>query len=158
MYFQCDYTFLWSIQPLPLHSLILVPPTLNFSTTFNTYPYILYFHRCYILWYCWWSLNLFSFPSFPEFHRAVPLFQICPISYISVFKWSLESVLFNVLVFIYFLYFSLTVPLNFFHNHLLKYNKLFQLSCVCFLRLALCPEMWSVLWKFRGFVWSAAVR
>jgi hypothetical protein len=47
------------------------------STAFSTHPYILYLHRCYILQYYWCSILLFSFPSFPKFHRVVPLLQIC---------------------------------------------------------------------------------
>jgi hypothetical protein len=37
----------------------------------------LYFHRCYVLWYCWCPRVLFYFPSFTEFHRVVPLLQTC---------------------------------------------------------------------------------
>jgi hypothetical protein len=49
----------------------------HFSATFSTHPCILYLHRCDVLRYYWWSIILFSFPSFPEFHRAVPLLQTC---------------------------------------------------------------------------------
>jgi hypothetical protein len=29
------------------------------------------------MWYYWYSIILFSFFSFPEFHRVVPLLQTC---------------------------------------------------------------------------------
>jgi hypothetical protein len=61
-------------SPLPLY----FPP--RFSTAFSTHPYILCLHRSYVLWYYWYSIILFSFPSFPEFHRAVPLLQTCSTS------------------------------------------------------------------------------
>jgi hypothetical protein len=48
-----------------------------FSTVFNTYPNYLYLHISYVLWYCWCSIALFSFPSFPEFHSVVSLLQTC---------------------------------------------------------------------------------
>jgi hypothetical protein len=59
-------------SPLPLY---LPPP--SFSTAFNTHPYILYLHRCYVLWYYWCSIILFSFPSIPEFHTVIPLLLTC---------------------------------------------------------------------------------
>jgi hypothetical protein len=67
------------VQPLPT---LLYPSTSHppFSTAFNTHPYILYFHRCYVLWYYWCSIIVFSFPSFPEFLRVVPLLQTCSTS------------------------------------------------------------------------------
>jgi hypothetical protein len=74
MYPCCEYTLLWSVQLLPLLSLTPLPPIPHFSTSFNTYPYFLCLHRCCILWYCWCSIILFSFP---EFHRVVLLLQIC---------------------------------------------------------------------------------
>jgi hypothetical protein len=52
----------------------------HYSTAFSTHPYILYLHRCNILWYYWWSIILFSFLSFPEFHRAIPVLQTCSTS------------------------------------------------------------------------------
>jgi hypothetical protein len=64
-------------KTLPLLSFTCFPPTPHFSTAFTTYPYILYLDRCYVLQYCWCSVILFSFPSFPEFHRVVPLLQMC---------------------------------------------------------------------------------
>jgi hypothetical protein len=33
--------------------------------------YTLYIHRCHVLWYCWFPITLFSFTSFPKFHRVV---------------------------------------------------------------------------------------
>jgi hypothetical protein len=80
MYSLHGYTLLWSIQSLPLHSFTPLLPTPHFSTAFNTYPYTLYLHRCYALQYCWCSTILFSIPSFPKFHRVVPLWQICSTS------------------------------------------------------------------------------
>jgi hypothetical protein len=50
----------------------LPPP--HFSIAFNTYPYILYLHRCYVL-LCCWCFIIFSFSSFPKFYRVVPLIQ-----------------------------------------------------------------------------------
>jgi hypothetical protein len=61
-------------SPLPLY---LWTP---FSTALNTHTYILYLHGCYVLWYYWCSINLCSFPSFPEFHGVVLLWQICSTS------------------------------------------------------------------------------
>jgi hypothetical protein len=58
-------------SPLPF------PTTPHYSTAFNIYHYILYLHRCYIFWYCWHSVILFSIPSSPKFHRLVPLLQTC---------------------------------------------------------------------------------
>jgi hypothetical protein len=49
------------------------PPTTHYSTTFNTYHYILWLHRCYVFWYCLCCNILFSFLSSPKFHRVVPL-------------------------------------------------------------------------------------
>jgi hypothetical protein len=34
-------------------------------------------HRYYVSWYYWCSIILFSFLSFPEFHRVVSLWLIC---------------------------------------------------------------------------------
>jgi hypothetical protein len=41
---HCGYTLCWSIQSLPLLSLTPLSPTPHFSTSFNTYPFILYLH------------------------------------------------------------------------------------------------------------------
>jgi hypothetical protein len=67
---QCIYTMrILSITlPYPFTS------HLPFSTAFNIYPYILYLHQSYVLWYCWCFVILF-FPSFPESHRVVLLLQ-----------------------------------------------------------------------------------
>jgi hypothetical protein len=77
MYHCCGYTLFCSDQCLPLFFLTPLPPIPLFSTAFNTQLYVLGLHRCYVLWYCWCSIILFSFPSFPEFHRVVPLLQTC---------------------------------------------------------------------------------
>jgi hypothetical protein len=55
----------------------LLPPYPHFTTAFNTDPYILYLHKCYVLQYCWCSVIPFSFLSLPEFHSVVPLSQTC---------------------------------------------------------------------------------
>jgi hypothetical protein len=78
MYPHYKYTLLWSIQHLPLQFITLLPPIPHFSTAFNTHPYILYLHTCYALQYCCCSNILFSFPSFPGFHRVVSV-QRCSI-------------------------------------------------------------------------------
>jgi hypothetical protein len=55
-------------SPLPLYHLLLIFQDLSMhiliSSTFM-----------YALQYCWCSIILFSFPSSPEFHRVVLLFQ-----------------------------------------------------------------------------------
>jgi hypothetical protein len=54
------------------------PPFFNsFQYTSLYHPYILYLHRHNVLQYCWCSIILFSFPSFPKFHRVVPLLLTC---------------------------------------------------------------------------------
>jgi hypothetical protein len=55
-------------SPLPFY----LPPSI-----FNTCPYILCLQRCYVLWHCWCFIICFSFPSFPEFHKVIPLLQKC---------------------------------------------------------------------------------
>jgi hypothetical protein len=82
MYAYCGYTLYWSIQPLPLLSFIPLPT--------HTHPTIfqqLLIHilisstlTSYVLLYYWCSIILFSFPSFPEFHREVPLLKTCSTS------------------------------------------------------------------------------
>jgi hypothetical protein len=63
-------SFLSNILPYPFTS---QPP--HFLTVFDTQPHVLYLH---ILWYeyYWCSVILFSFLSFPKFHRVAPLLQI----------------------------------------------------------------------------------
>jgi hypothetical protein len=39
MYLHCEYTWLWSVQSLPLLSLTPSLPPLHFWTVFNIYPY-----------------------------------------------------------------------------------------------------------------------
>jgi hypothetical protein len=65
----------WSILPLPLLSLTPLCPTLNFSTAFNTTAVYSLPSQMYVLQYYFCSVIFFSFPSFPEFHRVVPLLQ-----------------------------------------------------------------------------------
>jgi hypothetical protein len=98
MYPHSEYTLLWFVQLLPLLSLTPLPPIRHFSTAFNTYPYILCLYRCYILWYCWCFIILFSFPSLPKFHRIVPLSQIC-----STYEFVYDHVCF-VYIFIFWIY------------------------------------------------------
>jgi hypothetical protein len=79
MYAYCGCALLWPIHPLPLLSLTPLPPTPHFSIAFNTYLYILYLHiLCHSILLM--LVILFSFFSFPEFHRVVPLLQTCSIS------------------------------------------------------------------------------
>jgi hypothetical protein len=70
MYPHCEYTLLWSVQSLPLLSFTLLLPSSHLSIAFNTHPYILYLHRCYMLWYGWSSIILFfsPHPSSSKFH------------------------------------------------------------------------------------------
>jgi hypothetical protein len=76
MYALCGCALLWSIQSLQILSLTPLPPTLHFSTTFNTHPYILCLH---ILWYAILLMlyhSLFLWNSFfPEFHRVVHCYK-----------------------------------------------------------------------------------
>jgi hypothetical protein len=74
---------LWSVQPLSLLSLTPLCPSPHFSTAFNTHPYILYLHRCYVLWYFWCSIIHFSFPWGPESSST-----ITNIFHISICIWS----------------------------------------------------------------------
>jgi hypothetical protein len=78
-------------SPLPFY---LHPP--HFSTAFNTCPYILYLHRYYILSYYWCAIILFSFLSFPEFHRVAPLLQTC-----STYEFVCDHVWFCVYVYLW---------------------------------------------------------
>jgi hypothetical protein len=70
----------------------LPPPFFN---SFQ-YIYILYLHRRYLLWYCWCFIILLSFPSFPKFHRVVPLLQIC-----STYEFVYDHVCFCVYVYLW---------------------------------------------------------
>jgi hypothetical protein len=92
LYFSPFNPYHFSLLPF-----YLPPP--NFSVAFNTYPYILYLHRCYVLWYLWCSIMLVSFPSFPEFHRVAPILQIC-----STYEFVCDHVCFC--VYVYLLAFS----------------------------------------------------
>jgi hypothetical protein len=62
------------------YSLLFLTSHPHFSTAFGTYSHFLYLNRCYILWYCWCFIILFSLPSFPKFHRIVLVLQICSTS------------------------------------------------------------------------------
>jgi hypothetical protein len=52
------------------------PPIPHYSTAFNICHYILYQHRCYLFQYCC-LYNFLFLSSSPEFHRVVPVWQIC---------------------------------------------------------------------------------
>jgi hypothetical protein len=41
---------------------------------FNTYPYILYLHICYVLWYCWFLSFSFLFPPSPCLYTMMLVF------------------------------------------------------------------------------------
>jgi hypothetical protein len=71
----CGYTLLWSFQPFPLLSLTFHLPTPIFQQ-FSIYILISSTFTCYVL-QCWYSIVLFSFPSFPKFHRIISLLQTC---------------------------------------------------------------------------------
>jgi hypothetical protein len=71
-----NFTLLWFVQALPFTIPYPFISHLPFSTAFSTHPYNLYLHRCYVLYY-WCLMILFFFPSFPKFHRVVPLLQTC---------------------------------------------------------------------------------
>jgi hypothetical protein len=75
MYVHCGCGLLWSVQSLRILSLTLYlpPPFFNiFQYTF-LYPLPSHLVVCDITD----ALSLFSFPSFPEFHRVDPLLQTC---------------------------------------------------------------------------------
>jgi hypothetical protein len=73
MYALCGCALLWAVPFLQIFSLTPLPPSPCFSThilissTFTSYG--MQYYRC--------SVILFSFPSFPEFHRVVTLLQTC---------------------------------------------------------------------------------
>jgi hypothetical protein len=67
LYFSKFNPFHYFLTPLPSAP--------YFSTAFNTYPYILYLHRCYVLWYCWSSTMLFFFP-FPVSPSSIDLLRV----------------------------------------------------------------------------------
>jgi hypothetical protein len=75
-YAHCGCALLWSVQSLRILSLILLPSTPRFSTVSIhiciTSTFTSYGMQCYCC-----PIILFSFLSFPEFHRVVPLLQMC---------------------------------------------------------------------------------
>jgi hypothetical protein len=73
MYPYCDYSLLWSVQPLPLLSLT---PSLP-HPLFNSFQYILsYPLPAQMEWISiFLTIIIFSFPFFPELHRIVSLLQ-----------------------------------------------------------------------------------
>jgi hypothetical protein len=70
MYAHCGHTLLCSIQLLPLLSLTL----LLLTPIFQQLPIHILLSSTFTCYY-WCSNVLFSFPSFPRFHRVVPLLQ-----------------------------------------------------------------------------------
>jgi hypothetical protein len=70
------------------------PPTPYYSAAFGTYHYVIYLHRWNIFQYCWFSIILFSVPSYPRFHRTVSLLQTC-----STYKYVYDHVCFCVYIF-----------------------------------------------------------
>jgi hypothetical protein len=74
MYDHCEYTLLWSIKPLPLHS------HFSHQSFFNNFQYITLYpllSQMFCFTILLMSVILFSFSSFPKFHRVVPLLQKC---------------------------------------------------------------------------------
>jgi hypothetical protein len=73
MYPCCEYTLLWSIQPLPLLSLTpsLPPRIIQQLSILNI------------------IFSTFSFPSFPKFHKGVPLLHTCLYMVMFVFVYML---------------------------------------------------------------------
>jgi hypothetical protein len=82
---HCMYTLHRSIQSFPLLSLTPSPFIPRFSTAFNIYPYFLYLHKCYVLWYFWCSIVLLLLPSFPKFQSSSTIINML---YIWVCVWS----------------------------------------------------------------------
>jgi hypothetical protein len=72
LYFGLFNPFHYS--PLPLY---LPPPIFQ---QLSIYILILSTSTSYVLWYYWCSIILFSFHSFPKFHRIVPLLKSCSTS------------------------------------------------------------------------------
>jgi hypothetical protein len=73
LYFRLFNQSLWllSLSPLcPTSVFLQLSVHILLSTTFTFYG----------MRYYWCSVILFSFPSFPEFHRVVPLLQTCSTS------------------------------------------------------------------------------
>jgi hypothetical protein len=79
MYALCECTLLWSIQLLPLLSLTLLHPIPTFQQL-SIHTLISSAFTYYVMQYYWCYIILFSFPSFPEFHRVLPLLQACSTS------------------------------------------------------------------------------
>jgi hypothetical protein len=90
-----------------------------FSTAFNTYLYTLYLHRCSVLQYHWCSIIPFSFPSFPKFHRVVPLLQTC-----FTYEFLSDHVCFGIYVYLFAI---VTIPSKFvlWNNQMLLLDDIF---------------------------------
>jgi hypothetical protein len=56
LYFGPFNPFHCSPSSLPSHP--------HYSAAFSTHPYVLYLHKCDVLWYYWCSIILFSFPYY----------------------------------------------------------------------------------------------
>jgi hypothetical protein len=70
-------TLLWSVQPLPLLSLTPFLSTPLIFQQLSIHMLISSTFTFYVMWHYWCSIIVFSFPSFPEVHRVVPLLQTC---------------------------------------------------------------------------------
>jgi hypothetical protein len=122
------YTLIWSIQPLPLLSSLAPIP--KFSTVFSTHHYVLYLHRCYVLPYYWCFSTLLAFPSFPEFHRVVPVLQTC-----STYEFVYDYVCFCVYV------------------YLLNLSSIYEWKHVAFVFLSLDHFILRDVFQLHPFTW-----
>jgi hypothetical protein len=77
MYAHCGCALLWSVQPLPLLSLTLLPPT---SPFFNSFQYTSLYPLPSHLMLCDITDALSFSVTFPKFHRVVLLLQPCSTS------------------------------------------------------------------------------
>jgi hypothetical protein len=72
LYFGPFNPFHYSLLPLYLPSPIFQEPSIHILISSAFTDLVLWYYRC--------SVTLFSFPSFPEFHRIVSLLQTCSTS------------------------------------------------------------------------------
>jgi hypothetical protein len=97
MYPSCEYTVLWSVQPLPLLSLSLPAPIINQFSVHIVLSSTCTDAVCFDIVD---SLSLsFPFPLLSEFHRVLPLLQIC-----FIYKWIYDHVWFCVYIYLLDLY------------------------------------------------------
>jgi hypothetical protein len=76
MYDHCGCALLWSVQSLPLLSITPLP-TSPIYQQLSIHIFISSTFISYVMRYYWCSVILFSFPSFPESNRVVPLLWTC---------------------------------------------------------------------------------